>query len=70
MFTCVQVSFNAPQHVTRLMLEDFTGTAKFQLAFLVLIQNEEVYATVRSAIAAKVDSRVPGLCSAPPAPLT
>lgn len=55
-----QVSFNAPQHVTRLMLEEFTNTAKFQVGFLVLIQNEEVYATVRSAIAAKVDSRFPG----------
>ena len=56
----LQVSFNAPQHVTRLMLEDFTGTAKFQLAFLAVAQNEEVYAKVRSSISAKVESRFEG----------
>ncbi len=56
----LQVSFNAPQHVARLMLEDFTATAKFQLAFLGMTQNEEVYAKVRSSIAAKVESRFQG----------
>jgi hypothetical protein len=55
-----QVSFNAPQHVTRLMLEEFTSTAKFQVAFLALTQNEDVYATVRSVIAGKVETRFPG----------
>jgi hypothetical protein len=56
----VQVSFNAPKHVTQLMLEEFTNTAKFQVGFLALTQNEEVYATVRSSIAAKVESRFQG----------
>jgi hypothetical protein len=56
----VQVSFNAPKHVTRLMLEEFTSTAKFQVAFLALTQNEGIYATVRSSIAAKVESRFQG----------
>jgi len=56
----VQVSFNVPQHVTRLMLEEFTSTAKFQVAFLALIQDEEIYATVRSSIAAKIESRFQG----------
>lgn len=55
-----QMSFNAPQHVTRLMLEEFTSTAKFQVAFLALTQNEELYAKVRSAIAGKVETRFPG----------
>jgi len=53
----VQVSFNAPQHVTRLLLEKFTSTARFHVAFLALTQNEEVYATVRSTISSKVESR-------------
>jgi len=56
----VQVSFNAPQHVTRLMLEEFTSTARFQVAFLALTQNEEIYAKVRSSIADKVESRFQG----------
>jgi hypothetical protein len=56
----LQVSFNAPQHVTRLMLEEFTATAKFQLAFLGVTQNEEIYARVRNSIAAKVESRFNG----------
>jgi hypothetical protein len=56
----VQVSFNAPQHVTRLLMEEFTSTAKFQVAFLGLIQNEEIYARVRSTIADKVESRFDG----------
>jgi hypothetical protein len=54
------VSFNAPQHVTRLALEEFTSSAQFQVGFLTLTQNEEVYAGVRSAIAAKVEARFPG----------
>lgn len=53
----VQVSFNAPQHVTRLLREKFTGTARFQVAFLALTQNEEIFATVRSTISSKVESR-------------
>jgi len=56
----VQVSFNAPQHVTRLLLEQFTSTAKFQVAFLGLTQNEEIYARLRSSIASKVESRFEG----------
>lgn len=56
----LQVSFNAPQHVTRLILENFTSTAKFQLAFLAVAQNEEIYAKVRAGIAAKVESRFQG----------
>jgi len=56
----LQVSFNAPQHVGRLMLEEFTGAAKFQLAFLAVTQNEEIYARVRNSIAAKVESRFQG----------
>ncbi len=55
-----QVSFNAPQHVTRLMLEEFTNTAQFKVGFLDLIQNEEVYAKLRSTIATKVESRFAG----------
>ena len=55
-----QMSFNAPQHVTRLMLEEFTSTAKFQVAFLDLTQNEEIYARVRSTIAGKVENRYRG----------
>ena len=53
----VQVSFNAPQHVMRLLLEEFTNTARFQVAFLGLIQNEQIYARLRSAISSKVESR-------------
>lgn len=56
----VQVSFNTPQHVTRLMLEEFTNTAKFQVAVLTLTQNEEVYAKVRSTILDRVGARFPG----------
>jgi len=63
-----QISFNAPQHATRLLLEEFTNTVKFQVGFLVLVQNEEVYATVRSAIATKVDSRFPGAVAGLPLP--
>ncbi len=56
----VQVSFNAPQHVTRLMLEEFTSTAEFRVAFHALIQNEGIYASVRSIIADKVKAHLPG----------
>ncbi|MET0981978.1 MAG: hypothetical protein ABWY02_07750 [Telluria sp.] len=55
-----QISFNAPQHVTRLMTEEFTSTAQFQTGFLFLTQNESVYATLRDAIARKVESRFAG----------
>lgn len=52
----VQVSFEAPQHVTRLLQEEFTRTAKFKVAFLGLIQNEQIYARMRSIISSKVES--------------
>lgn len=55
-----QISFNAPQHVTRLMLEEFTSSAQFQVGFLALTQNEQVYARLRSSIASKVQSRLTG----------
>jgi hypothetical protein len=55
-----QVSFNVPKHVTRLMLEEFTNNAQFQVGFLTLIQNEELYGKIRSSIAAKVESRFAG----------
>jgi hypothetical protein len=55
-----QVSFNAPQHVLQLMLEEFTSTAQFQVAFLALTQNEEVYSKIRSSIAGKLETRFRG----------
>lgn len=55
-----QVSFNAPQHVVRLLSEEFTASAQFQVAFLALTQNQAQYEEVRAAIAAKVESRFAG----------
>lgn len=52
-----QVSFNAPQHVTRLLTAEFTSPAQFQVGFLTLSQNEAIYAGVRNSIATKVESR-------------
>jgi hypothetical protein len=56
----VEVSFNAPQHVTQLLLEQFTSAARFQVAFLGLTQNEDAYARLRSTISSKVESRFQG----------
>jgi hypothetical protein len=55
-----QVSFNAAQHVTRLLQEQFPSSARFQVASLVLTQNEQIYATIRNAVAGKVESRFQG----------
>lgn len=55
-----QITFNAPQHVTRLLKEEFTGTAQFQVGFLELTQNETIYAGIRNSIASKVESRFAG----------
>lgn len=55
-----QISFNAPQHVTRLLKEQFSSPAQFQVSFLELSQNESIYAGIRSAIAGKVESRFSG----------
>lgn len=55
-----QITFNAPQHVTRLLKEEFSSPAQFQVAFLELSQNEAIYAGIRNAIASKVESRFAG----------
>jgi len=55
-----QITFNAPQHVTRLLKEEFSSPAQFQVGFLALAQNEPIYAGIRSAIASKVESRFAG----------
>ena len=55
-----QVSFNAPQHVTRLLNEQFSSPAQFQVGFLEVAQNETIYAGIRNAIASKVESRFAG----------
>jgi hypothetical protein len=55
-----QISFNAPQHVVRLMLEEFTKTAQFRVGFLALAMNEEVFARLRPTIAAKLEDRLLG----------
>lgn len=55
-----QVSFSAPQHVVRLLSEEFTSSAQFQVAFLALTQNQAQYEKVRAAVAAKVESRFAG----------
>ena len=55
-----QISFNAPQHVTRLLKEEFSSPAQFQVGFLELAQNEPIYAGIRNAIASKVESRFAG----------
>jgi hypothetical protein len=55
-----QISFNAPQHVTRLLKAEFSNPAQFQVAFLELPQNEPIYAGIRNSIASKVESRFAG----------
>jgi hypothetical protein len=55
-----QISFNAPQHVVRLLREEFTNTSQFRVGFLALSMNEEVFARLRSAIAAKLQDRFDG----------
>ncbi|MXP65872.1 hypothetical protein E0493_21200 [Roseomonas sp. M0104] len=55
-----QISFNTPQHVIRLMLEQFAKAAQFRTAFLALNLNEDVYARLRSSIASKLEGRMPG----------
>jgi hypothetical protein len=52
-----QISFNAPQHVVQLLQEEFTSTAQFRVGFLALSMNEEVFARLRPAIAAKLQGR-------------
>src|SRR5271166_20030 len=49
-----QISFNAPQHVVRLLQEEFANTARFRVGFLALSMNEEVFARLRPSIAAKL----------------
>jgi hypothetical protein len=53
-------SFITTAHVTRLILEEFPTDAQFQAGFTAMTLNEQVYATVRSAIAKKVESRFSG----------
>jgi hypothetical protein len=55
-----QISFNAPQHVVRLLQEEFTNTAQFRVGFLALSMNEEVFARLRTAILAKLQGRLDG----------
>lgn len=52
-----QVSFTAPQHVTRLFGEQFTGSARFQVGFLTMTLNEQVFAGLRGVITTKLGSR-------------
>jgi len=60
MMRLAQISFNAPQHVVRLMLEEFTKAAQFRVGFLALTMNEEVFAKLRPTIGAKLGDRVSG----------
>lgn len=55
-----QISFNAPQHVIRLLQEEFTNAAQFRVGFLALSMNEEVFARLRPAIATKLQDRLDG----------
>lgn len=55
-----QISFNAPQHVVQLLQEEFTNAAQFRVGFLALSMNEEVFAKLRPAIAAKLQDRFEG----------
>jgi len=55
-----QISFNAPQHVIRLLREQFTNTSQFRVGFLALSMNEEVFARLRPTIAAKLQGRFDG----------
>jgi hypothetical protein len=51
----VRVSFNAPQHVTRLMTEEFTSTAQFQAGFVAMTLNERVFGGVRSSLTRRLE---------------
>jgi hypothetical protein len=53
-----QISFTTPQHVVRLLQEEFTNTAQFRIAFLALSMNEGVFARLRPAIATKLQDRL------------
>lgn len=55
-----QISFSAPQHVIRLMQEEFTSSAQFRVGFLALSINEQVFATLRPAITSKLGDRLQG----------
>lgn len=55
-----QISFDTSQHVVRLLQEEFTNAARFRVAFLALSMNEEVFARLRPAIAAKLQARLDG----------
>jgi hypothetical protein len=52
-----QITFNVNRHVTRLFSEEFTPDSQLQVGFLSLVQNESIYAQLRSSIAAKVQER-------------
>jgi hypothetical protein len=60
MIRLAQISFNAPQHVVRLLQEEFTNAAQFRVGFLALSMNEEVFARLRLAIATKLQDRFDG----------
>lgn len=51
----VQVSFNAPQHVTRLMTEAFTSTAQFQTGFVAMTLNENTFDSLRSSLTKRLE---------------
>lgn len=53
-------TFNVAAHVTRLAFEEFPTDAKFQVGFVALTLNEQVYQSVRSTVSAKVASRFAG----------
>lgn len=51
----VQVSFNAPQHVTRLMTEEFTSTAQFQAGFVAMTLDEKTFGSLRSSLTKRLE---------------
>jgi hypothetical protein len=51
----VRVSFNAPQHVTRLMTEEFTSTAQFQAGFDAMTLNEQMFGGLRSSLTKRLE---------------
>ncbi|KAM3093838.1 hypothetical protein ACKFKF_28435 [Phormidesmis sp. 146-12] len=53
-------AFSTTAHVTRLAFEEFPTDAKFQVGFVALTLNEQVYQSVRSTVSAKVASRFAG----------
>lgn len=53
-------SFSTTTHITRLAFEEFPTDAKFQVGFVALTLNEQVYQGVRSVVSAKVASRFAG----------